>query len=129
MPDKKHYNLAGGMRLAGQIVGLAAGGFYFAFITGEAISEIIAKGWAAFTAQGILLGILIVLALAGGIMSWWRERLGGILLLLAAIGLGILIGAYAGQSRLIAWLIIGLPFLIAGGLLLAAWWLERETAW
>jgi hypothetical protein len=128
MPDKKRYNPAGGMKLAGQIIGLVAGGFFFAFITGEAISDIIAKGWAAITAQGILLGILIVLALAGGILSWWREQAGGVLLLLAAIGLGILIGAFAGQNHFIAWLIIGLPFLIAGGLLLSAWWLERKAA-
>ena len=128
MSDKKRYNLVGGMKLAGQIIGLVAGGFFFAFLAGEAISDIIAKGWEAFTAEGIILGIFVIIALAGGILSWWQERNGGILMVLASIGLGIHIGVCAGRNHFIAWLIIGLPFLIAGGLLLAAWWLERKSA-
>lgn len=128
MSDKKQYNLVRGMKLAGPIIGLVAAGFFFAFLAGEAISDVIAKGWAAITAEGILLGILIIIALAGGILSWWRERLGGILLVLASIGLGIHIGACAGRNHFLAWLIIGLPFLVAGGLLLSAWWLERKAA-
>ena len=127
MSDKKGYNLVTGMKLAGQIIGLAAGGFFFAFVAGEAISDIIAKGWATITAEGIILGILIALALAGGILCWWWERNGGILMVLASIGLGIHIGICAGSNHFIAWLIIGFPFLIAGGLLLAAWWLERKA--
>ena len=76
---------------------------------------------------GILLAALSAVALAGCILSWWRERLAGILLVLVSIGLGIHIGAFAGRNHFLAWSMVGLPYLVAGGLLLSAWWLERKA--
>jgi predicted RND superfamily exporter protein len=107
---------------------MVAAGFFLVFLIGEAISEAIAENWeATIGVEGILLAILIVIALLGSILSWWRERLAVILLVLVSIGLGIHIGVYAGRNHFLAWSMVGLPYLVAGGLLLYAWWLERKT--
>jgi len=115
------------MRLAARIIGLlAAGGFLMALIA-IAIAEALAGGSEVIEIAGILLLILTAIALAGPIVSWWRERLAGILLILAAIGFGIHIGAYAGRNHFLAWSVVGLPYLIAGVLFLISWRLLRKT--
>ena len=127
--ESKQYLLAKRMRLTGRIIGLFTAGFFLAFLIGEAISEVLAEDWeATIGVEGILLGILVAIALAGCIISWWRQRLGGILLILASIGLGIHIGIIAERNHFLVWLVLGFPYLIAGGLLLYAWWLERKAA-
>ena len=126
--ESKQYNLARRMRLTGRAIGLIAAGFFLVFLIGGAIDEALTEEPEAITIEGILLGVLIVIALAGSILSWWRERLAVILLVLVSIGLGIHIGICAGRNHFLAWLMVGLPFLVAGGLLLYAWWLERKAA-
>ena len=127
--ESKQYLLAKRMRLTGRIIGLFTAGFFLAFLIGEAISEALAEDWeATIGVEGILLGILVAIALAGGIISWWRQRLGGILLILASIGLGIHIGIIAPRNHFLVWLVLGFPYLIAGGLILYAWWLDRKAA-
>ena len=127
--ESKQYLLAKRMRWTGRVIGLFTAGFFLAFLIGEAISEVLAEDWeATIGVEGILLGILVAIALAGCIISWWRQRLGGILLILASIGLGIHIGIIAQRNHFLVWLMLGFPYLIAGGLLLYAWWLERKAA-
>ena len=125
--ESKQYRLAKRMRLAARVIGLlAAGGFLIGLIA-LAIIDVQAKGWEAFEIEGILLAVLVVIALAGSIVSWWRERLAGILLVLVSIGLGIHIGVCAGRNHFLAWLMVGLPYLVAGGLFLNSWRLSRKT--
>ncbi len=62
---------------------------------GEAVAEVVTEGWKAINADivaGILIGILGAIGLADCIVSWWRERLAAILLVLTAVGFGIHIG-------------------------------------
>ena len=125
--ENRRYRLARRMRFTGRVIGLVAAGFFLAFMIGEAIGEALKGLGPIMEIEGILLGILIVIALAGGILSWWREQLAGILLILASIGLGIHIGVCAGRNHFLAWLMVGFPYLVAGGLLLYAWWLERKA--
>jgi len=79
------------------------------------------------TIAGITLGVLAAIALAGSILSWWREQLAVVLLILASIGFGIHIGIFAGHNHLLAWSMIGLPYLVAAALLFESWWLTRKT--
>ena len=44
------------------------------------------------------------------------------------VGLGIHIGVCAGRNHLIAWSMLGLPYLIAGQLILNSWRLSRKIA-
>jgi hypothetical protein len=118
MLEGKRYRLAKGMRWAARAIGLLAAGFLLVFLIGETEEPL--------ETAGILLALLQALALAGAIVSWWRERLASTLLILAAIGLGIHIGFYAGRNHFLAWLMVGLPYLVAGGLFLTSWRLSRK---
>jgi hypothetical protein len=61
------------------------------------------------------------------VLSWWRVRFAGILLVLVAIAFGVHIGYYIGANRFFAWTLMGLPHLIAGGLILWGWRLKRKA--
>ena len=126
-PPRQNY-LAKRMKWSARVIGLVAAGFFLIFLIGEGISEIIDEGLAAVETAGILLAVLQALALAGTIISWRRERLAGVLLVAASVGLGVHIGVYAGRNHFLAWLAIGLPYLVAGGLFFCSRWLSARTA-
>ena len=115
------------MRLAARIIALGAAGFLLISMIGSAIAEAPAEGSETAAIEGILLVVIGGVALAGGILSWWRERLAGILLVLAAMAMGIHIGVVAGRNQFIVWLVMGLPFLVAGLLFLSSWRLSKKT--
>jgi hypothetical protein len=71
-----------------------------------------------------LMAALAVMALASCLLSYRRPRLAGIFLVLISFALGIHIGLYGLDKQLLAWVITGLPYLVAGGLMLWAWWME-----
>ena len=110
MTDDKQYNLAAAMRFIGRSIGFTAALFLMIMIIGGAFAE-------TEPAEA-----------AGCILSFWRERLAIILLLLVAIGLGIYIGVYAGHNHFVTWLVLGLPYLTTTTLLFCGWWLERKES-
>lgn len=126
MTNNKQHRLAKKVRLTGRVIGLVASGFTLLFLIASAIGGTITENETGEVAGGILLAALIAIALTGCILSWWRERLAAILLVLVAIGMGIHIGIYAGRNHFLVWLMLGLPYLAAGKLLFYAWWLERK---
>ena len=121
--------LAKGMRWAARIVGLVITAFLLMMVIGETITSIQAEGF-KFDVESLFVVVPAVIALAGCIVSWWRERLGGSLLILVSIAFGVLPSIGAGWSILRAlqgWLMLGLPFLIAGILFLISSWLSRKS--
>lgn len=108
------------MTMAGRIIGLLVAIFMAIMVIGSAAGEIIDDEPLPFDAEGVTLGIITIVALAGCIMSWWWERLAGVLLVLVAIGLAVHIGICAGRNHVLAWVTLGLPYLIAGALLLSS---------
>ncbi len=121
------------MRLAGRIIAYIITGFGGAMLIGEAVGEFTQKGWAVITEAtpadpGLLLGIIGAVALAGCILSLWRGRAAGILLVAVAAALGAHIAAFAGRNHMLAWSMLGLPYLVAGILLLNSWRLSQELA-
>ena len=133
MENGKH-RLAKRLRWAGRIIVTAAVAFGGTMLIGETVGEIRHKGWAAITEAtpqdpGVLLAVIGVVALAGCILSWRRERPAGILLALTSAALGAHIGVFAGRNHLLTWIMIGLPYLVAGALLLSSWRLSREHLW
>ncbi|MDD4876086.1 MAG: hypothetical protein PHQ86_02995 [Dehalococcoidales bacterium] len=130
MPGNNPDRLAKRIKLAGRVIGLCAVVFFLSIFVGEAIFEILAEDWeiTAVSIEGILIGVLGLIALIGCILSWWRERLASILLISTAVGFGIHIAIFAERNYLLTWLIIGLPYLISGGLLYVSWQLSKEIA-
>jgi len=124
--DNGQYYLIKGMRWAARAIALGAAAFLLTMLIGTAIAEALNEALEPITTAGILLGILGAIALAGCILSWWRERLAGILLILASAGLGIHIGIYAGRNHILAWVMMGFPYFLAGALLLISQWLSQK---
>ena len=131
MLRSKQHRLAKRMRWAARIIGLLAAGFCLFMLIGSAIAEVLTGAWEttsqADIIQGSLIGVLGAIGLAGCIMSWWRERLASILLVLTAVGFGIHIGLVAGRNHFLVWLMMGFPYLIASVLLFNSWLLTRKT--
>jgi len=130
MPRSNQHRLAKRMRWAARVIGLLAAGFILAMLIGSTVAEVLAEGWKPINADivvGILIGVLGAIGLAGCIMSWWRERLASILLVLTAAGFGIHIGLCAGRNHFLAWLMVGFPYLIASVLLFNSWLLSKKT--
>jgi hypothetical protein len=125
--------MVGRLRLAGQIIGFVITVFGGIMLIGEAVGEFTQRGWAVITEAtpadpGVLLLIIGAVALAGCILSFWRERTSGIMLVAVAGALAAHIAVFAGRNHLLAWSMVGLPYLVAGVLFLNSWRLSQELA-
>jgi hypothetical protein len=136
------YRLAKGLRIAARVIGLAVTLFGLMMAVGEGIQSYTAEGFKGFNLeflQGLLVLLTVVIALAGCIISWWRVRLAGILLIVAPVAWSIAVifnPIVCGQNWSMSFLIgsllhyvtFGSPFLLAGVLFLLSWWLSKKTA-
>lgn len=121
--NNQQQKVANGLKLTAQIIASITAVFFVAFLVAEIISNMVYEGQEPFEIAGLILGLLQLLALAGAILAWWRERIASLILCLASLGLGIHIAIYAGRNHFITWLMLGSPYLIAGSLLFISWWL------
>ena len=119
-------HLAKRMRWAARIICLIVTVFGATMLIGEAVTEFISQGFVTTSIEGGLLVMIGLVALAGCVMSWWRDLLGSILLVVTSAGLGVHIGIFAGRNHFMVWSILGLPYLVAGVLLINAWRLSRD---
>ena len=121
--DGHHSNLVNLLRWAGRIIASIAAIWFVVMLIGSAITE----GVGPITIETGALVFLGVIAVAGGIISWWKDAVSGILLFLTSVSLGIHISCYAGHSHVFAWVLIGLPYLIASIMLLSSWRLSKQS--
>ena len=119
---------AGRLRLAARIIGFGMTGFGGAMLIGEAVSGFLMGGFVRPELAGILLVVIGVVALVSLILSWRNERLTGIMLVSVAAALGVHIAVYASRNYALAWVMVGLPYLVSGVLFLSAWRISREEA-
>ena len=119
-------HLAKRMRWAARIICLIVTVVGATMLIGEAISEFLAQGFITTSVEGGLLVMIGLVALAGCVMSWWRDLPASILLVATSAGLGVHIGIFAGRNHFMAWSILGLPYLVAGVLLINAWRLSKH---
>ena len=119
-------HLAKRMRWAARIICLIVTVFGATMLIGEAVTEFISQGFVTTSIEGGLLVMIGLVALAGCVMSWRRDLLASILLVATSAGLGVHIGIFAGRNHFLAWSILGLPYLVAGSLLLYAWRLSKQ---
>lgn len=76
-------------------------------------------------AEDVTMACLILASVLGVIVAWWREGIGGLLLVIVALAHSIFAYIAAGHSRGFAVLISGGPFLLIGGLFLLVWYRSR----
>ena len=95
-------------------------------LIGEAVTEFISQGFVTTSIEGGLLVMIGLVALAGCVIIWWRDLPASILLVVTSAGLGVHIGIFAGRNHFMVWSMLGLPYLVAGVLLINAWRLSRH---
>ena len=127
MAESRQHSLANRMKWAARVIGLIAVVAFLALL----IEEIIREGWYT-SPEPVNVNAAVILfeciALAGTIISWWRELLAVILLVVACEGLSIQIGLFTEHSYFLAWFMISFPYLVAAMLLFYSWRLSRRTA-
>ena len=119
--DAHHSKLISILRWAGRVIASVGALWFLLMFIGSAITE----GAGPITIETGTLVFLGLMALAGGILSWWKDAISGILLFLTSVGLGIHISCYAGHNHVFAWVLIGLPYLIASILMVSSWRLSK----
>ena len=73
----------------------------------------------------------IVIFVAGVIVAWFSEKIGGIILVVSAVAVSIfsiIFGLVPNSDLLMLIAIAGLPFLIIGILFLVSWWKSRKLS-
>jgi len=107
-------------RMARGTGSLVAGFWLFLSIVG-AINE--SEPWTL--ESRILVGLII--ASAGSVaVGWWREGVGGVLLVAVAVAHSTFAYFAAGHNKGLAMAISGGPLLVVGLLFLASWWRRRR---
>lgn len=117
------YRIARPLRWGGRIIASIAASWFVVMLIGSAIIE----GLGPMSIESGTLVLLGVVGLAGCVTAWWWDMTAGILLVLTSIGLDVHIGCFAGHSHVLAWSMTGLPYLVAGVLLLCPRWLSRQV--
>jgi hypothetical protein len=115
------------LRWVARIICLIITAFGGIILIGEVVGEFLSEGFAATSIEGVTLGIIGIIALAGCILSWLRDLPASILLVITSVALGAHIGLCAGRNHFVAWSMLGLPYLVSGVLLLYAWRRSRQT--
>ena len=125
--ERRLYRVTRGMTWAARVIGLGTVGFVLTFLIGETSAEYLAKGWAAVTVGAVIVGVVTGIALAGCIVSWGKQRVAGVMLIVSAFLTATNIPPLQPlvPSNVRVWLIVGLPYLVAGTLFLNSWRLSR----
>ena len=129
-PTIKQRPLVKVIRWAARVVGMGGTLFYLLCLYAAWAFSAFGNYPYIHSTVGIFLAVTAVIALIGCIISWWREWLAGVLLIISwlpPLGLvicKIVMGRYAGDVD--DWLgyASALPF--AGVLFILSWWLTRR---
>lgn len=78
--------------------------------------------------ETILLSVIIVFALSGFVVSWWRDDLAGILLVVAYVVSVIAAIITYGLRDSLDWVRAGLPLLLGGLLFILSSWLSGSLS-
>jgi hypothetical protein len=81
-------------------------------------------GFVCLSWETILLVVMAVLSLVSVIIAWWREGLGGCVMLLWGLTFTIIAYVTSRPQHIYSMLITGVPFIVASFLFLVSWRLE-----
>lgn len=118
------------LRLLARVGGTTISVFFAAMLVGDAAISIQQEGFQGLTTESFFVLVPVVFALTAFMISWWRERLGSVLLILAYPVLSsapTIHSLYYGRGfhLYFAMWLVALPFLAAGILFLIASRLSR----
>ena len=108
--------------MVARIIGFVAAGFFLSLIVGEFRKQ----GGEVTTVEAGLAVMSGGIAITGCVISWWRERLAGILLVSASAVWGIVQYNVLGIHNATVWAGYGMPYLIAGVLFFRSLQLSGE---
>ena len=78
-----------------------------------------------WTLEDAIMAGLTITSTLGVLIAWWREGIGGTVLVVCAIAHSTFAYIVAGHNKGFAMLVSGGPFLLVGFLFLASWWRSR----
>jgi hypothetical protein len=81
-----------------------------------------------WTWESTVLAGLIVASALGVLIAWWREGIGGTIIVICAIAHSTFATIASGHNKGFAMLITGSPLLVAGILFLASWWRSERSS-
>jgi hypothetical protein len=116
--------LATGLKWVARVFGLAGVVFYLGLLWGSGMSN---QDWAVVGGQ-ITFAIGIALTVVGLIISWWKMRLAGLLLIFSFLS-PLCLFIYSAAKHIDASpLIFGLPSLVTGVLFLLSWYFSTKAS-
>ena len=126
------------LRWSARIIGIIAMAlclFLLVLMIAEIVTEIHEEGFEGIELEDFFaLLLLAIIPAAGSIVSWWRERVGGSILIVSYFLSGFVCtieSLYLGEGFRLCpsiWWIITLPFLVAGVLFLICSRLSRKAS-
>ena len=96
-------------RWIARVIGSLASAIFLLIIIAGALS-----GEEPWTAESTILTVLFAASALSVLIAWWKEGLGGSLVTACGIAGCIFGGVAAGRNKLVAGLITGGPFVVAG---------------
>ncbi len=108
-------------RIARGIDSFVAGYWLFIGIVGAV------SGREPWTLESAMIASFIIVLVAAVITAWWREGIGGTILVVCGAAFSTFAYFSAGHNQAIAVLVSGAPFLVAGVLFLVSWWRSRRS--
>ncbi len=131
MSATKHHRIAKGLRWAARVIGVGGIVFYlFCLFAASTFGDTLFDNSAVVISSRVT----VVIALAGCFISWWREWLAGVLLIISWLTYSgwfiykiAMAHYYLVQLHFLSYLVIGSPLLLAGLLFLLSWRLSRKT--
>lgn len=81
-----------------------------------------------WTWESTVITVLVAASALGVFIGWWKEAIGGVILVTVAMTFSAFAWVTAGHNKGFAMLISGGPFLVAGTLFLVSWWRTGKQA-
>lgn len=112
------------MRWTARVLALVAVGLFVYFAVDFGASVFPALSWGP---QGIPLLVVVGIALAGVLVAWRWELVGGIMTLAGVVGIMALVCLGSGTDMLFCAFLFTLPLLVAGALYLGCCWRTKSV--
>lgn len=113
------------MRWAARLIGLVAAGLFVAFLIVSGSFVVSEAQWTS--PQGLPLAVALVVAVAGVLVAWRWELVGGLMAMGGSVAIMALVCAGSGMDMFYCSFLFTLPLLLAGALYLGCCARQRVT--